>query len=391
MNKKAVTAAVAIALVGSALGLAFPRGEPDYTVVAEFSKTIGLFSESDVRVLGVSVGRVVEVTPQGERVRVTMEVEGEHAIPSSAVATIVPISLISDRYIQLSPPYSEGPKLRDGDVITAERTTIPYELDDLLLSLKRFLDALEAGSLEDPGALGDAVTNLAAALRGTGGALSRTLEGAGSISSVVNERSTDLDGAITSLSGLVSALSAKRNDIAALNSGLARGLGAVADEQAALEASLRNIALLTHELGDLIRDHRPTLQSDLTSLARLTSSVVLHQESVVRANDWLHVLADGLESSHNQGAVHPVPGFPTHIDVRDAHYGTCPSPFLGCSLVSPTAAQPAAKATTAKVGDKTDPAIPPNPQLEAATRVGLRSPWYVRLGGWIASMVGGRQ
>ena len=101
------------------------------------------------RVLGVEVGRIAEVSPEGDRVRVAMDVREDTKIPRNASAIIVPISLISDRYVQLSPVWREGPQLRDGDEIPLERGVAPRELDDLLATLKRFLEAVEPGSASD--------------------------------------------------------------------------------------------------------------------------------------------------------------------------------------------------------------------------------------------------
>lgn len=332
-----IAVAAAVITVAATVGLAAPRDGNVYRVTAYLERAIGLFERSDVRVLGVSVGRVESVTPEGDRVKVVMRIDREIKVPAEATAIVVPISLISDRYVQLSPPYSQGPALEDGDLIEMENTAIPAELDDLLGSLEGFLQALQTSGGEDPGALSIAVTNLAAALDGTGDDLDETLGSAGAISSVVTGNAAKLDSSIVHLSSLVQRLSEKRNQIAALNTHLAVGLGAIAEEQGSLDSALQNIALLTEQLGSIVKAHRVPLEQDLRSLTKTTQAVLRHQESVVKANDWLHVLADGGEASHNSGGVHKQgqsnnPGI-SHVDVRDAHYGACPVPFIGCALL----------------------------------------------------------
>ena len=88
----------------------------------------------------------------------------EYKVPADAFAQIVPISVISDRYVQLHPPYTGGPVLEDGAVLEIDRTQIPAELDDVFKQLKKLLDAIEPGEEGEPGALGDLIVALNEAL-----------------------------------------------------------------------------------------------------------------------------------------------------------------------------------------------------------------------------------
>lgn len=424
-----IAAAIVAVLAGGGVALrATAQREPrTITVTAHFEKAIGLFPLSDVRVLGVAVGEVTSVTPAGERVKVVMEIDRARRIPADARATVIPISLISDRYVQLDPPYEGGPALQDGAVLGLDRTSIPVELDDVLASLKKFLDALEAGNLEDPGALGDAVAALAGALDGTGEDLGRTLGGLGKVSEVVAANSARLNGIVVHLSRLLTALAERQTQITRLNTNLARALGAIAAEEAALDGTLANLAVLTEQLGSVVRDHRGDLEADLAVLAKTTEAVLRHRDSLVRANDWLHVQADGAEEAHNGGAVHKYTdeisglGPVTHVDVRDVHYGLCPPTSEALCDTLDQLAGPSASAGRAAVppgpGAATaDPApdaplpsllpldLPPLPavSLGAAGAVGPPAGaapppgiperiarWFIALGGLIDRLIGG--
>jgi virulence factor Mce-like protein len=323
----------AVVVAGAAVAIVLPHTrQKQITVTAYFTKTIGLFPQSHVRVLGVSIGRVSSVAPAGDRVKVVMRISAERAIPADAHAFIVPISLISDRYVQLTPVYSSGAKLRDGDVIPLEHTSIPSELDDVLAQLKKFLDAVQVGSLQDPQAIGVAIRNLSSALSGTGADLSTTLGGAGALSRSDLAHLTEIDSIIAHYSSLTAALVQRRDDLARLNTGLAQALGAIAGEHQTLDSALRDVALLTDQLGTLVHDHRSALETDLVTLFKTTQVLTRHQDSLIRTLDWLPVLADGAEGSHDGGAIH---GTPTHVDVRDAHLYTCPPavPAPVCLLI----------------------------------------------------------
>ncbi|MGH2725479.1 MAG: MlaD family protein, partial [Actinomycetota bacterium] len=189
-----LAAGIAFTFAGGVLALAFPRdNNQQITVTAVFAKAIGLFEQSHVRVLGVSIGRVTSVKPEGDHVVVVMRIDADRKVPTDAQAVIVPISLIADRYIQLTPVYESGPTLAEGAVIGVDRTVIPAELDDVLAQLKKLLDAVEAGTAENPQSIGEAVQNLASALAGAGDDFSRLLDGGGELAGSVVENADEVD------------------------------------------------------------------------------------------------------------------------------------------------------------------------------------------------------
>ena len=335
-SRRLLAIAIAFTFVAGTVALAVKPStdQGSIKVTAMFTKTIGLFPSSRVMVLGVAVGRVVSVTPVGNDVKVVMRIDKTRKIPADARATIVPISLISDRYVQLFPPYASGPALKAGDVIGTDRTFIPAELDDLLAQLKKLLDALEQGTQGGSPALGVLISNLSQSLQGVGGDLSATLAGGGKVAATVLTRSSDLDQIVVHLSSLISALAQRRSDLVDLNTHLAEALGAIADERASFGGSLANIALLTDQLSSLVHDHKAALETDLVTLSKTTQAIIRHQDSLERTLEWTPVLDDGVEGHHNGGAVH-FSGAHTHIDVRDAHLTTCPPgvPVALCVLL----------------------------------------------------------
>src|SRR5206468_12172840 len=146
-------------------------GGSSYTVTAYFPKTISLYPSNDVRVLGLHAGRVRKVVGEGTRVKVVLSVDKAVPLPADVHATIVPLSLIGERYVQLFPVWTEGqPKAPSGTVIGEDKTTVPVEPDEALAALKKFLDTL------DPNATGRLVTNLGQDLKGNGGVLNGAID-----------------------------------------------------------------------------------------------------------------------------------------------------------------------------------------------------------------------
>jgi virulence factor Mce-like protein len=289
----ALAAAIVILVTSSALAVDRVSRVGSYRITAYFPRAIGLFTRSTVRVLGVEVGRVGEVTPVGDRVRVGLNIRGDVKIPQGASAIIVPISLISDRYVQLAPVYDGGPVMRDGDELPAERNVVPAELDDLLKTLKVFLEALEPGSPGSPGALGQLIRNADQALAGKGEQLGTTLDGLSTLLDVLGRNASHLDSTIVSLDQLLGVLARKDAALAATNRGLAQVFSALAEERSHLEQGLGHLADLLDVSGEIVRAHKADLLDDLQTLSVTSDILVRQREALLRNIVWLPVLAEG--------------------------------------------------------------------------------------------------
>ena len=159
-------AAVLVLLV--ALGLTILRPAGQYRVTAYFKQTVGLYPGSSVRILGIAVGTVDTIVPQGDRVKVSMSLDDNYAVPADADAVVLAPSLVSDRYVQFSPVYDGGPKMKDGATVPLERTATPVELDQVYGALDDLSAALGPNGANKNGALSDLVDVGAANLKGNG-------------------------------------------------------------------------------------------------------------------------------------------------------------------------------------------------------------------------------
>lgn len=318
MRTRIVAAAIAAAvvLVAAGVGVLTRGGEESYEVTAFFPRAIGLFERSTVRVLGVEVGRITEVAPEGDRVRVGMRISEGVKVPARASAIIVPISLISDRYVQLAPVWRSGPALQDGDQIPLERGVAPRELDDLLATLKSFLQAIEPGTPDSPGALGRFIQNAERALDGQGQALGTTIDAITTLLDALGTNATSVDGLIVNLDRVVHELSTHDTALAQTNRGLAAVFGSLGNETAALESGTGNLAALVSELGRLVRDHREDLEADLEALSLTTDVLDRQKMRVLEQILWLPVLSKGARGAYDAEN--------KRVLVRDANPGVKP-------------------------------------------------------------------
>ncbi|MDQ3916030.1 MAG: MCE family protein [Actinomycetota bacterium] len=309
---KPLAVVVALLLAGGVYAATIGRdkGDETYTVTAYFEKAIGLFENSDVTILGVAVGKVVDVEPVGTRVRVEMEIANDRLVPVNAFAQIVPISVISDRYVQLEPPYTGGRTLADGAVLDTDRTQIPAELDDVFLQLKKLLDAIEPGEEGEPGALGELVVQLDRTLSGHEQDLRGTLIHGAQLTDTLADAEEDISGMLVNLDRLFGTLATRAGSLDELNANFARVMAALAESRDDLHGTLANLATMTEEVGQLVKENRGLLDEDLELAADLTRTVLKNRASVRESLSWLPVVGEGLMRAYNPNPI-------DSTDIRD--------------------------------------------------------------------------
>jgi len=328
VSRRVVVAGLVVVLVVALVAAAGAlRSGDDRTVVtAQFTRAVGLYPGSEVRILGIPVGEVREVRPTGDTVTVTLEYDSEYRVPADAKAAVVAPSLVSDRYVQLLPVYTSGPALRDGDVIGADRTAVPVELDRITGSLDELMVALGPQGANSDGALTRLLRTGAANLEGQGEKLNQTTSDVADAVGTLSGSREDLFGTVRGLQQFTSTLADNDDEIRALNTNLASVADQLAGERDDLAAALANLSVALQEVSTFVADNRKILGEDLKALEDVTASVVKEQEALAESLENAPVALSNLQRSY-----HPSSGT---LDTRNnSDQPHDPGLFL-CSLVS---------------------------------------------------------
>jgi phospholipid/cholesterol/gamma-HCH transport system substrate-binding protein len=322
-----VTAVVAVLVTALVAAVGVLRsGDDRTTVTAQFSRAVGLYPGSEVRILGIPVGEVLEVRPTGQTVTVVLEYDSEYRVPADAKAAVVAPSLVSDRYVQLLPVYSGGPALRDGDVIAPDRTAVPVELDRITGSLDDLMVALGPEGANSDGALTRLLRTGAANLDGQGDKLNQTTSDVADAVETLSGNRQDLFETVRGLQQFTTTLAENDDEVRELNTNLASVADQLAGERDDLAAALANLSVALQEVSTFVSDNRKVLGEDLKALEDVTASVVNQQEALAEALENAPVALSNLQRSYN-----PASGtLDTRDNVDQLHD---PGLFL-CSLVS---------------------------------------------------------
>jgi virulence factor Mce-like protein len=299
MRARRLIAAGAVLAVVAAAAVVILTRQPQRRLVAHFSSAVGISAGSSVRVLGVRIGEVVSVTPQGRTVRVEMRYDAKQRIPAGAEALIIPPSVVSDRYVQLAPAYNGGPTLPDGADVPLERTAVPVEIDDIYRALDDFNKALGPNGANSGGALKDLVAAGRANLEGNGESLHTTLDQLSRALSTVADGRQDLFGTVANLQLFTTALAESDQQVRAFNQQLAAVAGQLAGERDDLAAALRSLATALGDVTTFIKQNRDELKSNVDALADVTGILVRQQKAIIEILDVAPLTVSNLNLAYN--------------------------------------------------------------------------------------------
>ncbi|WP_024802039.1 MCE family protein [Nocardia sp. BMG51109] len=268
-------------------------------ITAYFDKSIGIYQGSDVRILGVAVGSVDSVEPQGEQVKVTMQVDRSYDIPADAKAAQITPSVVSDRYIQLTPVYKGGPKMPRTATIPRDRTVTPVEVDRLYKSIAQLSDALGPEGANKDGALNDLARTGAANLSGNGEALGNSLAQLSHAARYLSDARGDIFGTIKNLQIFVRTLAENDSQVRQFNTQLADLAGFLSDERHDLGQALNLLSVALGDVARFIDDNRELVAQNAEGLTTLTQTLADQREDLANALPLVPTALSNLINVHN--------------------------------------------------------------------------------------------
>ncbi len=268
-------------------------GEGGYLVSASFPRAAQLFEDSRVKVMGLDVGHVEDIAIDGERIRVDLRVDRDVPLPVDVEATIMPLSLIGERNVVLSPPWQPGDEeAGDGHRIAADRSHVTAEPDDVLDTVMDVTTSLDAEGM------GDAVRRAADALDGHGQTIHEALGTGARVARLLREQDDDLLAAAEGLTDLATTLNRREAQLRALTGSVAEATDVLAAERDQLRPFLAAVADLVDEGGQVLAAYEGELAADLASLARIARVLELNTASVARLVAALPPIAEMLLAAY---------------------------------------------------------------------------------------------
>jgi phospholipid/cholesterol/gamma-HCH transport system substrate-binding protein len=282
-----------LALVLGLLGAFGLHGARQTDVTVYFASTNGIYAGDEVRVLGVPVGKIDSITPEGEQVKVTLHVDHGVTLPADAKAVIVAPSLVSSRYIQLAPRYAGGPQLRDGATIPLSRTSVPVEWDAIKGQINDLVVALGPNGANKDGALNDLIGAGADALKNEGGRLNKTIADFASAIRVLDDGSDDAFGTVRNLAVFAAAMRQSDTQTAQFISRLDAVSQLLSSDRHLVRGALHGLGVAVGDVETFVKTHRERVGTLLTRLTDVIGLVNRHQADLAQI---LHAAPNALEN-----------------------------------------------------------------------------------------------
>jgi phospholipid/cholesterol/gamma-HCH transport system substrate-binding protein len=258
----------------------FGSGGGTKTVTAYFPRTVSVYEGSDVRVLGVPVGKVEEVEPEGTQVKVVMSYDDEIKIPADAQAVIISPSVVGDRYIQLTPAYEDGAELADKTVLDTDRTAIPLELDEIYGSIDELTVALGPTGANENGALTDLLEVTAKNFGGQGASFNETIKDFSDLSSTLEDNKEELFSSAERLQAFIETLAENDSTVRDFNQSLGDVSELLSDESEELTSALENLGVALDVVGGFVQENRASLGRNIRGINRVAKVLVKHREDL---------------------------------------------------------------------------------------------------------------
>lgn len=339
-----VVGAISIVLLALGVTIAFSVNRFEalrgvYKLSADLRDAAGLQPGNEVRLAGVKVGTVKQITLTPRAARVEMEVQDDLQIPVETRLEVKLKTLLGQKFIELQFPrsYLASVDGRDdltgvtagyfdeGDVIPLSQTKIPFEIyqaanegtavlaDIDKRAVRRMLDVLT-------GVVGDSKEELRAAFSG--------INRAGRVLSTKNE---DIGELLANLEDVSATLSGGRGDIGNILQRSSRVLETLAERRktigtllAATDDLSKNLAVLLETAGQPIEEGTEDLSTLVLMLNQELDTIAAILDELPRAQEMFarplafgrfvetHVCAVTTEDTCVPYGTPTNPGFPAH-------------------------------------------------------------------------------
>ncbi len=293
-----VVGALLVALVAALLWTMRPAPATN-ELTAYFPRTVALYSGSEVRILGVTVGHVEAIEPAGDRVKVTMNYESRYDVPADAKAVIISPAIVGDRFVQLTPVYTGGQRLADGAVLDTDRTATPVELDEIYQSLDDLSVALGPNGANKQGALDNLISVSAANLDGNGAQLHETIKNLGTFTSTLSDNKDALFSTVTQLNRFVGMLAKNDQSVRSFNTNLENVAGLLSDERKDLALALDNLGTALTAVSQFVEDNKDALSQNIQGLTKVTRILVHQRDALKESLDVAPLALNNLMLAYN--------------------------------------------------------------------------------------------
>jgi phospholipid/cholesterol/gamma-HCH transport system substrate-binding protein len=251
--------------------------EPRAAYAAEFRDVQGLLVNDDVKIAGVTVGKVeqIEHVPGGTAL-VTFTVRDGIELPEDSTISIRWRNVMGLRFLYAE-PGEDGPPARPEHVFPIERTRAPADLGSLLHRMAPFLQALE------PELQNQILEAFSEALVGREDEVRSLIAQGAELTATIASRDAEIESLLTNSATVLDAYARREAQLRGLLDSFAEVSGTLAERNDELEAAIVALADGQEELRRFVDVNRGDIEGTIDALEDLTAVLSADHEGLSRS------------------------------------------------------------------------------------------------------------
>jgi phospholipid/cholesterol/gamma-HCH transport system substrate-binding protein len=264
------------------------------TYTAIFSDVTSVNRGDDVRIAGVKVGTVTNVSLTDNRLgKVTFTIRKGVHLDGGSVIQIKYRNIVGQRYLSVEQPDPAGSSGGGGDVVPASSTTgsgpeairpgHTFGVDetrpalDLTVLFNGFRPLLRMLDPDDVNALSNQII---AVFQGEDATVEGLLQSTASLTSTLAEKDQVIGELITSLSSVMTTIDDRSDQLDTLLVSMQQLVSGLAQDRASIGSSIKGMGELTTRVADLLTDVRTPLRKSITHVGVIASTLDEHSAEV---------------------------------------------------------------------------------------------------------------
>lgn len=240
-----------------------------YTVTLELLESGDLYPTANVTYRGTEVGRVESVQLADIGVNAVLSLNSGVPIPSDLDAEVHSQTAVGEQYVALLPRNGTSPPLRQGDVISRDRTSVPPNINNLLNAANKGLLAIPNDNVKT------VIDESYIALGGLGPEFSRFVNGATTLAIDAQQNIDSLTGLIDGSAPVLDSQTNTSNAVQAWAANLATITDQLKGQDHAVAGVLEKggpAAAEAQQLFDRLQPTLPILLANLASVGQVTAT-----------------------------------------------------------------------------------------------------------------------
>lgn len=232
---------------------------------AIFRDASGLIAGDDVRIAGVRVGKVEDVTLDGLNARVTFSVARDQRVYTDTTANIEFLNLLGTRYVDLT-TSSQREALPPGSTLDLQHTREGLDLTAIFNAFRPLFDAIR------PADVNELATNIVQVLQGQGPSLQHLSEQTALLTQNLVDRDQIIGSVMTNLTAVLETLNGHRKEFRSTVHELNDLTNVIADNRTEIGDTIDGLQNVVTSFASLIDEGGDSVNRDVASLAAWADS-----------------------------------------------------------------------------------------------------------------------